>query len=139
MSNHVPSMILNTLLLGNDPVSYTCAAGTSHVNDSCYAPNTSFGSPLQHLYGHGGNFGNECADHAAALGTFGLTSGHNVATRWIHYDFDASCVLMTVTTSARSWNDCSTFEQMQRHFLKIGVSVLFFKTSGPLCPLWHFT
>ena len=34
--------------------------------------------------------GNECADHAAALGTFGLTSGHTVATRWIHNNFDAS-------------------------------------------------
>ena len=33
---------------------------------------------------------------------------------------------MAVTTSARSWNDCSTFEQMQRHFLKIGVSVGFY-------------
>ena len=33
---------------------------------------------------------NECADHAAALGTFGLTSNHNVATRWIHHNFDAS-------------------------------------------------
>ena len=27
---------------------------------------------MQHVYGHGGNLGNECADHAAALGTFGL-------------------------------------------------------------------
>ena len=35
------------------------------------------------------------------------------------------CVLMAVTTSARSWNDCSTFEQMQHPFLKIGVSVGF--------------
>ena len=25
---------------------------------------------MQHVYGHGGNLGNECADHAAALGTF---------------------------------------------------------------------
>ena len=40
---------------------------------------------MQHVYGHGGNLGNECADHAAALGTFGLTSSHNVATRWIHH------------------------------------------------------
>ena len=31
----------------------------------------------------------ESADHAAALGTFGLTSGHIDATRWIH-NFDAS-------------------------------------------------
>ena len=45
---------------------------------------------MQHVYGHGGNLGNECVDHAAALGTFGLTSSHNVATRWIHHYFDAS-------------------------------------------------
>ena len=32
---------------------------------------------MQHVYGHR-NLGNECADHAAALGTFGLISGHNV-------------------------------------------------------------
>ena len=25
---------------------------------------------MQHVYGHGGNLGNECADHAAARGTF---------------------------------------------------------------------
>ena len=45
---------------------------------------------MQHVYGHSGNLGNECPDHAAALGTFGPTSGHNVATRWIHNNFDAS-------------------------------------------------
>ena len=45
---------------------------------------------MQHVYGHSGNLGNECADHAAALETFGLTSSHNVATRWIHHNFDAS-------------------------------------------------
>ena len=48
---------------------------------------------MQHVYGHGGNLGNECVDHAAALGTFGLTSSHIVATRWIHHNFDAFCVL----------------------------------------------
>ena len=41
-------------------------------------------------FGHSGNLGNECADHAAALGICGLTSSHNVATRWIHNNFDAS-------------------------------------------------
>ena len=45
---------------------------------------------MQHVYGHGGNLGNECADHAAALGTFELTCTHNVATRWIRSNFDAS-------------------------------------------------
>ena len=45
---------------------------------------------MQHVFGHCGNLGNECADHADSLGTFGLTSGHNIATRWIHNNFDAS-------------------------------------------------
>ena len=48
---------------------------------------------IQHVHNHSGNLGNECAVHAAALCTFGLISGHNVATRWIHHNFDASvCV-----------------------------------------------
>ena len=45
---------------------------------------------MQHVYGHSGNWGNECADHAAALGTCGHVSSHNVATRWIRHNFDAS-------------------------------------------------
>ena len=32
---------------------------------------------------------------------------------------------MAVTTLVRSWSDYSKFEQMQHHFLKIGVSVVF--------------
>ena len=48
---------------------------------------------MQHLYGHSGNLGNECADHAPALGTFGLISSHNVSTRWVRHNFDTSvCV-----------------------------------------------
>ena len=41
---------------------------------------------MQHGYGHSG----KCADNAAALGTFGLISNHNVATRWTRHNFDAS-------------------------------------------------
>ena len=41
------------------------------------------------LYGISGNLGNECADHAAALGILGFTSSHN-GTRWIHHNFDAT-------------------------------------------------
>ena len=33
---------------------------------------------MQHVYGHSGSLCNECADHAAALGTLGYTSNHNV-------------------------------------------------------------
>ena len=47
---------------------------------------------MQHVYGHAENLGNECADHAAALGAFGLVSNHNLSTRWTHHSFDsASC------------------------------------------------
>ena len=35
------------------------------------------------------------------------------------------CVLMDVTTSPRSWNDCNTLEQMQCRFTEMGVSVVF--------------
>ena len=42
---------------------------------------------MQHVYGHSGNLGNECADHAAALGTYGLISSHNVTSRWVRRTF----------------------------------------------------
>ena len=45
---------------------------------------------MQHVYGHTETLGNECADQAAALGTSGFTSSHNVTTRWIHHNFDAT-------------------------------------------------
>ena len=45
---------------------------------------------MQHVYGHTGNLGNECADHATALGSLGLISIHNVATRWVRHIFDTS-------------------------------------------------
>ena len=52
-----------------------------HVRGRRYAPNTGYGSHrCKHVYGHTGNLGNECADHAAALGSLGLISSHNIAT-----------------------------------------------------------
>ena len=59
------------------------------------------------VYGHGGNLGNECADHAAALRTLELTSSHNVATRWIHHKFDASVCF------DGSNNVCEVLERLQ--------------------------
>ena len=35
---------------------------------------------MQHVYGLSGILGNQCADHAGALGTLGFTSSHNVTT-----------------------------------------------------------
>ena len=47
---------------------------------------------MQLVYSHAENLGNECADHAAALGAFGLVSKHNLSTRWALHSFDSvSC------------------------------------------------
>ena len=45
---------------------------------------------MQPMYGHTGNLGNECADHAAALGTLGLVSSHNLSARWARHNFDTA-------------------------------------------------
>ena len=44
---------------------------------------------MQHVFGHW-KFCNECADHAAALGSLGLISIHNAATRWNRQNVDTS-------------------------------------------------
>ena len=50
---------------------------------------------VQRIYSHAQNLGNECADHAAALGIFGLVSNHNVCTRWTHPSFDSKSLFAT--------------------------------------------
>ena len=45
---------------------------------------------MQHICSHEQNPGNECADHAAALGTIGLVSNQNMRTRWMHASFDST-------------------------------------------------
>ena len=47
------------------------------------------------------------------------------------------CVLMAVTTSMKSWNDCNTLDLMQRRFRKIAVSVVF--TMGFIVFIVHLT
>ena len=37
---------------------------------------------MQHIYSHAQNFGNECADHAAALGASDVVSNQNMSARW---------------------------------------------------------
>ena len=47
---------------------------------------------MQHVCSHVENLGNECADHAAALGAFGLVSHHKLSTHWTRHSFDSvSC------------------------------------------------
>ena len=59
-------------LFVHDPGSYTCAAGTpmSTVHD---IDQHKLRLTMQHVFGHSGNLV-ECADHAAAFATCGLTS-----------------------------------------------------------------
>ena len=62
---------------------------------------------MHHVFGHLGIFGNECADHAAALGTFVLFSSHNVVTRWIRHNLDTSVCFDGCN------NICDTLERLQ--------------------------
>ena len=48
---------------------------------------------VQHVYGHGQNVGNECLDHAAALGALGRISNQNINTRWVCPSFDSTTLL----------------------------------------------
>ena len=78
-------------LFGHDPGSYTCAVGTrlSTVHD--FSINANFCPPRKTRERSQSKSGQcMCSDHAAALGTFGLATNQNVATRWIHQNFDAS-------------------------------------------------
>ena len=74
---------------------------------------------MQHVFGHGGNLGNECAVHAAALGTFGLLSSQNVATRWIRHNFDTSVCF----DGCNNISDYNTFEQMLRRCTRTEFSI----------------
>ena len=58
-------------------------AATSACQRSMLCAQHTLRLTMQHVYGHTGNLGNECADHAAALGSLGLISSHNVAARWV--------------------------------------------------------
>ena len=62
----------------------------SPASVSCYESNKGYEFTVQHIYSHAQNLGNECADHAAALGTYGLTSNHNTRTRWTRSSFDSN-------------------------------------------------
>ena len=50
---------------------------------------------MQHIWSHVQNPGNECEDHAATLGSFGLVPNQNVRTRWAHHSFDSNWCFAT--------------------------------------------
>ena len=86
---------------------------------------------MQHVYGHTGNLGNECADHAAALGTLGLTSSRNVVTSWIRNNFDASVCfdgcnnISEVLERLQHIRTDATSLPQKRRYLKMRLSAVF--------------
>ena len=80
---------------------------------------------MQHVYGHTGNLGNECADHAAAQGTFGLLSNHNLSTRWARHNFDTCACCGDVNSISEVLENCVALELIQHRYLRTGVSALF--------------
>ena len=67
---------------------------------------------MQHVNSHAENLGNECSDHAAALGAFGLVSNHNHDLRVTHLiPFHA---LQLVTTMEISWKSYVTNGKVRR-------------------------
>ena len=53
---------------------------------------------MQRVHSHAENLGNECADHAAALGAFGLVSKNDISTRWARHTFDSVSRFATCAT-----------------------------------------
>ena len=78
---------------------------------------------MQHVFGHGGILGNECADHAAALGTCGLISSHNVTSRWVRHTVDSDGYSMVATVSVKHLNDFSIFGQTLLLFIRTENSI----------------
>ena len=64
---------------------------------------------MQHIHSYAPKKGNECADHAAALGTFGLVSNQNISTCWAHPSFDSNSCFAGVLFHAVSLRDQSRF------------------------------
>ena len=83
------------------PVCAWALQARTHVQLACQQsmPNVQHGMRLamQHVYGHISNVGDECADHAAALGALGF----------VHARFFMTLILffmMLATTLVNSWN-----------------------------------
>ena len=82
---------------------------------------------MQHVYGDAGNLDDECADHAAALGSLGLISSHNVATLWVRHNFD---------TSAHC-GDCNSISEVLEKLHSIRTEATSLPQDGSKCGVPH--
>ena len=85
---------------------------------------------MQHVHGHFGNLGNECADDLAHLfkypaTTLPLAGLIKISTHLL--------VVMDVTTLARFWKDEIASEMKPCQYPLTGISFWFFFSSGSLC------
>ena len=132
-------LILNTLLefaWSRYRLVHMCS-WRSRVNGPCYAPNTGFGSPCNMWTVTVEIWVMNVLTMPLHLGYSDLPPATMLPPAGFIITLTLLYVLMVVTISARSWNVCSTLEQMQRHHTKIGVSVVF--TIGFIVFLVHLT
>ena len=112
-----------------------------HASGQCYAPNTDYGSPCNTCTDTA-NLGNGCADHAAALGSFGFISSHNVATRWVRHNSDTSACCDGCNSISEILENCKASELKQHRYLRIGVSAVFiigfFVSHARICIICDF-
>ena len=92
---------------------------------------------MQHVYGLGGILEMNVLTMPLHLGHSDLLLATMLPPAGFIITLTLPCVLMAVTTSPRSWNDCNALELMQRHYLKIEVCVVF--TIGFIVFLVHLT
>ena len=80
---------------------------------------------MQHVHGHAGNLCNECADHAAALGSLGLVSSTTSPLDGFVTISTPLPVVVIVTASVKSGKICEASELRQHRYLRTGVSAVF--------------
>ena len=90
---------------------------------------------MQQVYGHTGNLGNECADHADAIGTLGLVSNQNLAARWVRHNFDTSSCFGSCNNIGEVLENCVRLELKQQTYLTSGFSAVFL--IGPSVTFMH--
>ena len=100
-------------------LAHMCNCWHSRVKDPWFSLSTNFDSPCN-MCMVTMVFGDECADHAVALGTWGFTSSHNVTTRWIHHNFDATAC----------FDGCHGIDEIWERLQRI-------RTDRVLCCLFH--
>ena len=109
----------------HDSSPHTCPIGTRMSTVHDFRSTQTSAHHAKGVYGHTGNLGNECADHAAALGTFDLVLNHNFAARWLRHNFDTAACFGSCNNIGAVLENCVTLQLKQHRYLRMGVSAMF--------------